>query len=345
MEPLAVLGATGYVGRIVCECAREAGLPLRLVGRRRDALKARARDGDEIAVGDARDARGLAEALRGAFAVASTAGPFLAVGTGAIDAALDAGIHYVDPSPEQAFTRRVYEEYGERARERGVAVVPSLGFDYAVGDLAAHLAADGLGPLDEVVVAYSTAPFVPSAGSRTTIGHVLEQPQVSFVGGRLVRSRFGATTRRVRFPSGEATVVEWGGTEPLTVPRHVEVRNVRSYVRAPRVAALAGGVGRFAAPLVKLTGRIGGGPTEKGRRSARFAVVAEARGPAGGRRAVLSGSDVYGLTALLLVRGAEALRAGAARGVGVLAPAEAFDARALVDRLAPRLRVESLEEL
>ena len=116
-------------------------------------------------------------------------------------------------------------------------------------------------------------------------------------------------------------------------------------MRAPRVASLAGGLGRFLAPLVRQTGRVGGGPTEKGRRTANFAVVAEARGPAGGHRAVLSGSDVYGLTALLLVRGAEALRAAAVRGAGVLAPAEAFDARPFLERLAPLLEVTSTEEL
>ena len=50
---------------------------------------------------------------------------------------------------------------------------------------------------------------------------------------------------------------------------------------------------------------------------------------------MLTGSDVYGLTALLLVRGAQALLAGEARGSGVLAPAEAFDARTLAGRLEP----------
>ena len=54
---------------------------------------------------------------------------------------------------------------------------------------------------------------------------------------------------------------------------------------------------------------------------------------------MLEGSDVYGLTALLLVRGTEALLAGEARGSGVLAPAEAFDARTLAARLEPLLTI------
>ncbi len=82
-------------------------------------------------------------------------------------------------------------------------------------------------------------------------------------------------------------------------------------------------------------------PSDASRRKSRFVVVAEATGAGGSGRAVLSGSDVYGLTALLIVRGAEALSAGEARGAGVLAPAEAFDARTLVGRLDPLLRLET----
>ena len=77
----------------------------------------------------------------------------------------------------------------------------------------------------------------------------MSQDQVAWEDGRLVPSRFGATTRTVRFPFGERTVVEWGGTEPLTVPRHTDVRNVRSYIRAPAVAAKAGRFGPARGPV------------------------------------------------------------------------------------------------
>ena len=81
------------------------------------------------------------------------------------------------------------------------------------------------------------------------------------------------------------------------------------------------------------------GPSPESRRKSRFAVVAEARGPAGEGRAVVEGSDPYGLTAALLVVGAQMLIAGEARGSGVLAPAEAFDARTLAGRLQPFLTI------
>jgi hypothetical protein len=62
-----------------------------------------------------------------------------------------------------------------------------------------------------------------------------------------------------------------------------------------------------------------------------------------GRRATLVGRDTYGLTALLVAHGARALRAGEARGVGALAPAEAFDVHTFAPRLAPLLEIAAVE--
>ena len=338
-----VLGATGYTGRLVVEQARKLELPLRLVGRRRDALEALAGEGEEVRVADARHEAELIEAFDGAFAVASTAGPFLEVGAKPVGAAIAVGAHYLDTSGEQAFARVVYEGFGESAEERDVVLLTSFGFDYVPGDFAARLAAEGLEePLDEIVVAYGTKGQVTSAGTRRTIGHVMGQPQVAWE-GRVVPSRFGKTTRHVRFPSGERSVVEWAGTEPLTVPRHTRVRSVRSYFAAPRAAALAGLVAPLLAPIVRQSGRMGGNPSPGGRGENRWTVVAEARGGGQGRRATLVGTDTYGLAALLIAHGARALRDGEARGVGALAPAEAFDVHSFAPRLAPLLEVAGLD--
>ena len=345
--PLAVLGATGYTGRIVLEQARGAGLPLRLVGRRRDALEEAARPGEEVRVADARDEPALRAAFDGAAAVASLAGPFLAVGAAPVAAAIAARAHYVDTSGEQAFARLVYERFGRAAERAGVTLLTSFGFDYVPGDLAARLAADGLDePLDEVAVGYAVESFGTSAGTRRTAAEIMRQPQVAFDGG-LVPSRFGATTRRFRLPGGERLLVEWAGTEPLTVPRHTRVGRVRSYVRVPLPRALAAGArfARIGAPLVKRAARGRSGPSEARRRRASFEVVAEARSASFAQRATLEGNDVYGLTARLVVYAAEALLRGEVRRVGALAPAEAFDARALAEALAPLLRPPVVERL
>jgi short subunit dehydrogenase-like uncharacterized protein len=340
---LAVLGATGYTGGLVVDKARRLGLPLRLVGRNRGALERLARDGEEIRIADAAHEQQLIEAFAGAFAVVSTAGPFMEVGAKPVGAAIAVGAHYLDSSGEQAFARLVHEGFGESAEERGVVLLTSFGFDYVPGDLAARLAAETLAePLDEIVVAYANTGVTTSRGTRTTIGHVMGQPQVAWE-GRLVPSRFGKTTRRVRFPSGERSVVEWSGTEPITVPRHTRVHRVRSYFAAPRAASLAGFVAPAAAPFVRLAGRVGDDPSAEERAGSRWTVVAEARAGASRQRATLNGTDPYGLTALLLAHGAAALRAGEARGAGALAPAEAFDVHAFAPRLSPLLEIAGVE--
>jgi short subunit dehydrogenase-like uncharacterized protein len=344
-RPLAVLGATGYTGGLVVEHARELRLPLRLVGRNRAALEALARPGEEVRVADAAHEQELIDAFDGAFAVASTAGPFLAVGTKPVGAAITVGAHYVDSSGEQEFARVVYDGFGDSAEERGIVLLTSFGFDYVPGDLAARLAAERFEDgVDEIVVAYSTTGQRTSAGTRRTIGHVMSQAIVAYENG-LVPSRFGKTTRTVSFPFGERSVVEWSGTEPLTVPRHTRVQVVRSYVRLPRIAAYGGLIGPLVAPLVRASARFGGNPTPAERARNRWTVVAEARSGPRTARATLTGVDVYGLTGLLIARGAEALRNGEARALGACAPAEALDVHTFASRLAPLLEIVGVDDL
>src|SRR5688500_4716039 len=197
--PLAILGATGYTGRLVLAEARRAGLEVRLVGRRREALEELAEPGEGVRVADARDGSALRAAFDGATVVA--------------------GAHYLDTTGEQAFVRLVHERVESRT-----VVLPAFGFDYVPGDLAARLAAEQVeGPLDEVVVGYSVTGTATSRGTRATVAAVMGQEQVAFEDGRLVASRFGATTRTFRFPFGEKTCVEWSGSERLTVRRQPHV--------------------------------------------------------------------------------------------------------------------------
>jgi short subunit dehydrogenase-like uncharacterized protein len=342
---IALLGATGYTGELVLRRGRELGLPLRLVGRNEQALEALTGPGEDYAVADARDDAALRVAFDGASVVASCAGPFLELGDAPIRAAIAVGAHYLDTNGEQAFARLVYEQHAEAARERGVVLLTCFGFDYVPGDLAARIAAIGLEPVDEIVVAYAIQGASTSSGTRRTIGRVMRQPQAAFENGILVASRFGATTRRVQFPFGERDVVEWGGTESFTVPRHTNVRNVRSYVRASKLVARSAGLARAFAPVMRLAGAVGRGPSERSRAKSRFIVVAEARRPSSGRRVTLTGTDPYGLTAQLIARGAQALASGEVHGAGALAPAEAFDARELIAGLGPFLRIESENDL
>jgi short subunit dehydrogenase-like uncharacterized protein len=332
---IAVIGPTGFTGRLVLAEARAAGVPLRLVGRRREALEELALPGDELHVADAAAA---GDAFAGCAAVVSCAGPFLRIGPTPVEAAVAAGANYLDSSGEQAWARLLFERF----RDAEIAILPCFGFDYVPGDVAARLAAEELEPLDEIVVAYSASAAATSRGTRRTVGEIMAQPVVAWHEGRLVPSRLAATTRTVVFPFGAREVVEFGGAEPLTVPRHTDVRTVRTYMRLAKPAVKAARFARVLAPVMRASAGLRGiGPAQDKRAATRFVVVAEARGPKGGRRVTLTGSDPYLLTARLLVAGARL----EPRRTGPLAPAEAFDARALIEASGGLMRIESLETL
>jgi short subunit dehydrogenase-like uncharacterized protein len=328
---LAILGATGYTGRLVVDEARRAGISLRLVGRHREALEELALPGEEVRLADGHDREALRRALSGAFAVVSAAGPFLEIGYGPVAAAIDVGAHYLDISGEQQFIRRVYENFNSPAADAGIVLLPAFGMDYVPGDFAARLAADGLEqPLDELMVGYFLD-ATPSAGTMKTAALIGGRPHVTRVADRLVESGMGMTSRTFTFPFGDRKCLEWGGAEPLTVPRHTRVRTVRSYWRLPE-----GGIPEQA-PAGSAAGEAPAGPSPDERAASSVAVTAVARRGSYSRTVMLAGSDPYGLTALLIVQGYLALVAGEASGTGALAPAEAFDVETFLPRLAPLL--------
>ncbi len=113
----------------------------------------------ELATAAARldDPAALRELLEPCAAVISCAGPFVEHGEPVVRAAVAAGTHYLDTTGEQPFMRAVFDDHGPRAERAGVALLTAMGFDYAPGDMLAALAAEDMGPLDEIVLAYCDA--------------------------------------------------------------------------------------------------------------------------------------------------------------------------------------------
>ena len=98
--------------------------------------------------------------------VIGCAGPFTLHGAPLIEAAAETGTHYLDTTGEQPFIRAAFDRWGDTAARSGsAALVSGMGFDYAPGDMLAALTADGLGPIEEMTVAYSIRGFVSTRGT------------------------------------------------------------------------------------------------------------------------------------------------------------------------------------
>jgi hypothetical protein len=300
---IALLGATGYTGKLVAAELSKKGVPHRLGGRNPERLATIPSDAERFVLDVGETAR-LDEFLDGASALISTVGPFIRLGMPAVEAAARNGVPYVDSTGEQQFMADVYAKFAEAP----VPLVPGCGFDFIPGDLAAAIAIADLGSAPSEVAVHTQASPIPSRGTaRTTV----EMAEAMSSEGRV---------RRVPFPDGVKTGVEFPfGDVPLARHAggaHVVTTMVLPGVAAPVVRRLSGLLPKLS-PLVE---RLPEGPSPRMRARAKFRVLAEALGP-GGRSAVLcEGRDVYGLTARFLVAAAQKVT-----GAGALAPAEALD--------------------
>jgi short subunit dehydrogenase-like uncharacterized protein len=346
---IAVLGATGFTGRLIAHDLAKQDVLLILAARNAGKLQALAKEvaAAETMVVDVRDAAALDALAQRAQVVINCVGPFVDYGEPVVRAAIAAGTHYIDTTGEQPFIRSLLV-HDTWALSQGSAVVPALGFEVAVADCGAELAAEGIEQIDSIRVTYVTR-FQPSQGTKRSAIRVLQAPGLAYVDGKWVEEAPASHSVFIDLPEplGRISAVSFPSAEVVTIPRHLEARTVRTFFAVPRMAARvlsAGGAalrGLARSPLAALGGRLIGegteGPNDDTRRRDAFHVVVDVRGSKRGReceqRIVLRGRDVYGLTAAIARQGALLLAGGRAQRRGILAPAQAFKPRAFLDGL------------
>jgi short subunit dehydrogenase-like uncharacterized protein len=348
---IAVYGATGFTGGLIAHELKRLGADFLIAGRSHEKLKALSEElgGVPFAAVSVDDPAGLREMLEPCSAVIACAGPFGLHGEPVVAAAVDTGTHYLDTTGEQGFMRMVFDRYGARAAEKGAALVPGMGFDYLPGDLIAALTADGMGPLEEIVVAYCVHGFEPTHGTALSGLEIMRGGDVVWTDGTWRPAPRSADGGRWLFPEpiGGLRMLRYPAGEQITVPRHVETARVRTLLNGmvvpPRLMPLA----VISSPLLglamrtplrramgALVQRLPAAPGEQSRKASRFTISCEARSKTGSRRGTVRGSDVYGLTAASLAHGALLCADPAFEGSGALAPAQAFDPGAFFAGLA-----------
>ena len=349
--PIAVYGATGFTGGLIAWELKRAGADLLVAGRDGGKLEVLSEElgGVPFVAVSVDDPAGLREMLEPCSVVIACAGPFGLHGEPVVAAAAATGTHYLDTTGEQGFMRTVFDRYGARAAETGAALVSGMGFDYLPGDLIATLTADGMGPLEEIVVAYCVHGFAPTHGTALSGLEIMRGGDVVWSDGGWRPAPRSADGGRWRFPEpiGEQRMLRYPAGEQVTVPRHVETARVRTLLNGMVVPPPLMPVAAAASPLLGLAmrtplrgamgaliRRLPAAPSEQQRKASRFTISCEARGKAGARRGTVRGSDVYGLTAVSLAHGAMLCADPAYDRSGALAPAQAFDPASFLATLA-----------
>ncbi|MGC5008609.1 saccharopine dehydrogenase family protein [Streptomyces sp. DT203] len=333
---VAVFGAYGHTGRfVVAELVARGFVPVPS-GRNAQALEELAdKHGLEARVASVEEPASLDRALAGTAAVINCAGPFASTAGPVIEAALRAGIPYLDVAAELEANLDTFAHYRERARDAGAVIVPAMAFFGGLGDLLATAAMGDWTEADEVHIAYALSSWHPTVGTRLS--------------GAVSRERRGAN--RLRYSGGQwehrtddAPTLEWSFPDPMgprpvigeftmadvvTVPQHLSIPDVTTYMTAEAARDVA--VPHAPAPTAA---------DESGRSDQIFLVDVVVRSGGAERRATASGQDIYAVTAPLVTEALERVLTGRAKTIGVASAGEIFDAPDFLHALAPHIALD-----
>lgn len=327
---IAVYGATGHTGRqVVGEVARRGATPV-LLGRDEDRLHSVAESlgYGEIGTASLDDPAALRRALGSCDAIVNAAGPFANTAEPVVRAAIDTGTHYLDFTAEQEVVLELFENWDAPARKAHVAVVPAMGFYGALGDLLGSVTAASF-DCRRITIAYAVDGWLLTAGSRATI---------PFMAGRRRAWRNGALSVETGAPrygsfyyptrGTEAVMEDYPLPEAITIPRHTATQEIRLLMTAKTMQDIF-------SPSAPDHDDV----DDRARAGSRFLVVAEAEGADCGRQTIATGTDIYGITAPIIVEGA--VRLIGQDLSGGLAPSQAFEAADFLSSLAEWLTLES----
>ncbi len=331
-----VYGAYGHTGRFVVAELRDRGFVPVLAGRDAGRLTAFASGtGLDARPAAVDDAAALDRALVGAAAVVNCAGPFATTAAPVIEAALRAGIPYVDVAAEIEANLDTFAHFADRARAAGVVVVPAMAFFGGLGDLLATAAMGDWKAAAEVHVAYGLSGWHPTAGTRAA-GAVSRQRRdgrrVRYAGGRLEYRRDDLPSLEWPFPEpmGPRRVLgEFTMADVVTIPSHLAVPDVRTYMTVEAAGDLASP--DTPAPIAV---------DRRGRSAQTFLVDVVVRSGGRERRATVSGRDIYAVTAPLVAEAVDRILAGRTEAVGVASAGAVFDAPDFLRALPSHLLLE-----
>ncbi|MEO3742114.1 saccharopine dehydrogenase NADP-binding domain-containing protein [Plantactinospora sp. B5E13] len=331
---VAVYGAYGHTARfVVAELQKRGYLPL-LLGRDQDKLQALVQEHPNLEARQASvdDPASLDRALDGTDAVINTAGPFALTAGPVVEAALRAGVPYVDVAAEIEANLDTFAHFAERARAAGTVVVPAMAFYGGLGDLLVTAAMGDWAAADEVHVAYGLSSWHPTAGTLAS-GVVSSQRRggrrVRFTGGQLQYHDDALPTLEWSFPAplGPQSVIgEFTMADVVTVPSHLAVPEVRTYMTAKAASDL------FSPDPMAPTA-----VDERGRSAQTFVIDVLVRSGDTERRVAATGQDIYAISAPLAVEAVDRILTGRTRATGVVSAGAVFDAPDFLNALSAHL--------
>jgi short subunit dehydrogenase-like uncharacterized protein len=349
---IVLFGATGYTGRLVAHSLVGRGAQPVLAARNERTLAELAEElggGLETHIADVSRPETVRALVEKGDVLVTTVGPFLKYGEPAVEAAIDAGAHYIDSTGEPPFIRRVFEEWGPRAERAGCGLLTAFGYDYVPGNLAAGLAlAEAGDSARRVAVGYffkggGSIRGAASGGTMASMGGVMLEKHFAFRDGRLQTERSAKRVGSFEHSGRSLTGISIGSSEHFTLPRvQPGLREVDAYLgwfgpasRAMQVVSLCTEIPGARAVGGSLAGRFAkgstGGPDAEARSKTGSRIVAEVFDGDERRlsKVVLEGPNGYTFTGDVMAWGAQRAAETGLEGTGALGPIDGYGLRTL----------------
>jgi short subunit dehydrogenase-like uncharacterized protein len=357
-----VYGASGYTGRLVCWKLAQRKIPFIAAGRNQTRLEDQLKKIPELAgarytcAAVEHSVSALAKLFAGKKVVYNVAGPFMQLGSEVVQAALQAGCHYLDCTGEQDWMLEIREKYGAEFAKKKLLMVPATSMMWVSGLLAAEACLETPG-IDSLDIVYAPKGS-PTLASTLSFIRMCCQPQRYLEDNQLV-SWPPATSYNVMVPGMHRTVnaLPWsGGGEAVWFEHDPRVLNCTTLVSFTNQAAMAHTLHlmrEFEEKYKKqprekqeeATNKWGhaimsGEPHREDLEIHRTIVACFGRGRTRGVSAILWGTCGYNQTGAIAAIAIERVLRGKIHATGFASPAAVFGARSLMREWAEEGLVE-----
>ena len=320
---IAAYGAYGHTGRFVVARLYERGYRPLLCGRDPEKLAQLHDRFPELPLRTAGtdDAAQLQRAFAEVDIVINCAGPFLDTGLPVATSAVACGAHYLDLSAEQQSVRDLFVTFDGHTQ---TLLIPAAAFYGGLADLLASALLTAGQAADAIAVYTWLDSWQPTEGTRRT-GDRNHHPRVVVRDGEFAPVEpEAALTHDFPEPIGFRTVQAVPLSEIVTISRHLSARKIDAYLSTNSLADLRNE--SLAAPRPA---------DEKGRSEQQFCMEARVRRGEETRTLAAWGTDIYAVTAPLLIEAVDRITTGRYRAGGPTTLGEAFDAREFLQALDP----------
>lgn len=354
-EPqVVVYGASGYTGKLIAEFLGRRGIAFVAAGRSAERLEAEMATVPGLGRGSyqvravAHERAALAGLFRGRRLVINVTGPFMQIGGPVVEAALEAGCHYLDTTGEQDWVRHLRDGFGPQFHARGLLLSPATSFMWLAGQLAVEelLLKEGIDSFD-IVYAPNGAPTVASTLSFL---RMCTRPQYLLL-NRQLETWPEASSIQVSVPHTHEilTGLPWGGgCEPIWYEHDHRVRNLRvcvAFSNSPFVGWVLDRMQEYVRVAKSLSSeqqeeltnewgrQIATTPPREDEDVNRCTISVRARGRLAGCNLTYYATSPYLQTGAMIATAAHMVLDGQNRVSGFASPAQAFGHQTFIDSL------------